>query len=153
MSKLRNVEGVVQAYDFVQDEETSSLVLEFMSGGELFERIVDRDRYSEVDARECAHSLLRIVRSLHHERVLHRDIKPENMLLTKPTEDIVKLADFGSALILADDNDPLPEAAGTEIYLAPEVLLTLYSTRAPAPTGLKSDMWSCGVVIYVLLAG
>lgn len=144
--------GVVRAYGFERQGAESFLILEFMAGGELFERIIERERYTEYEARECASLLLTIVRSLHGSKVLHRDIKPENLLLARPDSEVVKLADFGSALLLTEDQ-VINDAAGTELYIAPEVVKLLYDKRAPGYSGFASDVWSCGVVIYVLLAG
>eukprot|EP00633_Aureoumbra_lagunensis_P003367 CAMPEP_0197291302 /NCGR_PEP_ID=MMETSP0890-20130614/12808_1 /TAXON_ID=44058 ORGANISM="Aureoumbra lagunensis, Strain CCMP1510" /NCGR_SAMPLE_ID=MMETSP0890 /ASSEMBLY_ACC=CAM_ASM_000533 /LENGTH=294 /DNA_ID=CAMNT_0042764059 /DNA_START=46 /DNA_END=927 /DNA_ORIENTATION=+ len=154
LRRLQGMPGVVQAYDFVREESQSYLVLEYMQGGELFERIIERERYTEIEARECAQNLLSIVRNLHAKNVVHRDIKPENLLCIAAESDQIKLADFGSAMILNDADAPIEEAAGTELYLAPEVIHFLYRPKeAPMCYGVGSDMWSCGVVIYVLLAG
>ncbi|KAJ8606373.1 hypothetical protein CTAYLR_009313 [Chrysophaeum taylorii] len=152
LRRASRLPGVVQAYGFEQRDGESYLILEYMAGGELFERILERERYTEYEARECANVLLSIVRSLHSANVLHRDIKPENLLLVAPDSEACKLADFGSALLLENDQ-PIKDAAGTELYIAPEALQLLYNARAPAYSGFKSDLWSCGVVVYVLLAG
>lgn len=180
LRQASSLPGVVEAYGFERVGDTSTLVLEYMEGGELFERVLERERYTEYEARECAMVLLKIVRSLHAKRILHRDIKPENLLLVRNDSDALKLADFGSAMVI-DDSSVITDAAGTELYVAPEILRLLYDNLGAEPRrqttsssqqqqqrsgdgegkeegysyphGFASDMWSCGVVIFVLLAG
>eukprot|EP00752_Nemacystus_decipiens_P012818 g11352.t1 len=126
-----------------------SIVLEELNGGELFDRIVARGRYTEKDASQLICTLATALSQCHEKGILHRDVKPENIMYTSRDESAgIKLTDFGLALLypgastlLRDDN-----LVGTPGYVAPEVL----SSRLYGP---PCDVWSCGVLMYILLAG
>jgi serine/threonine protein kinase len=122
------------------------LVMERMSGGELFDRIVAKAYYNEKEARDTCKIVLEAVCYCHDERVAHRDLKPENLLLVSEEDDsAVKIADFGFAKRVAEPNS-LTTQCGTPGYVAPEILEgTPYDERA--------DMWSVGVILYILLGG
>eukprot|EP00128_Syssomonas_multiformis_P010655 Colp12_sorted_trinity150504_noHs@29329 len=122
------------------------VVMEYAGGGELFDRIVEKGPYTERDAADAIQQLLAALVYLHTSKIVHRDIKPENILYSDMTpEAVVKLADFGMAEVLSD-KALLHEMCGTPGYVAPEVLMGLaYDTAV--------DMWSLGVVAYVILSG
>lgn len=140
-----NHPNIVQALDFFEEEECFYVVLEYIEGGELFDRLIEKAVYTEGEARDLFAVLLRAVKYCHDRDLIHRDIKPENILLTSKTDDInLKLADFGFAV-----KSGVPAAkqqAGTPGYIAPEILLG-------KPHGKPVDMWSLGVVLYMLLGG
>jgi len=129
--------------------ETSSrilMVLELVTGGELFERIVEKTYYSESEAAQCVQEILRAVNELHHNGIVHRDLKPENLLYATRAEDSpVKIADFGLSKIL-QDHALMQTVCGTPGYCAPEVLRGVAYDAAV-------DMWSVGVIVYILLCG
>ncbi|KAA3681802.1 calcium/calmodulin-dependent protein kinase (CaM kinase) II [Paragonimus westermani] len=118
-----------------------------VTGGELFEDIVAREFYSEADASTCIYSLLDAVQYCHDHNVIHRDLKPENLLLASKLKGAaVKLADFGLAIEVQNDQPSWHGFAGTPGYLSPEVL-------RKEPYGKAVDVWACGVILYILLVG
>lgn len=135
---------IVKYFDFTQDRSHYYIVLEVVAGGELFDRIVQRVYYSEKEARDLVWVLLDVLHHIHSKQIAHRDLKPENLLLKSAHNDHnVKLADFGFA---TEAKKPLKELCGTPAYVAPEILKEL-------PYGLECDMWSCGVIVFILLGG
>jgi serine/threonine protein kinase len=113
-------------------------------GGELFERIVGRPRFSELEAAKLLRPLLEAVAYLHDLGIVHRDLKPENILCGEELEDL-KIADFGlSKMILPKET--MDSACGTLSYVAPEVL-TMQGY------GKEADLWSVGVILFLLLCG
>ncbi|KAJ1450397.1 kinase-like domain-containing protein [Pelagophyceae sp. CCMP2097] len=143
LSKLSHPH-IVQYFDFTQDRSHYYIVLEVVAGGELFDRIVQRVHYSEKEARDVVWVILDVVHHLHSKHIAHRDIKPENLLLKSAHNDHdVKLADFGFA---TDARMPLRSLCGTPSYVAPEIV----SEKA---YGLECDLWSVGVVVFILLGG
>jgi calcium/calmodulin-dependent protein kinase I len=147
---LNDCEYIIRCHEFFEDETTFYLVEEFADGGELFDKIAAQQVYNEKDANELVRSLLEAVRYCHSLHVVHRDLKPENILLTNQksvTEDdssVVKLADFGFATIARKNT--LTRGCGTLDYVAPEIL-------KHESYGKPVDMWSIGVIAYILLSG
>jgi calcium/calmodulin-dependent protein kinase I len=119
--------------------------MELVSGGELFDRIVEREQYSEADAKEVMRQLFDAIQYIHSQGIVHRDLKPENLLLETDSNDTrIKLTDFGLSRIY--DHQYMLTACGTPGYVAPEILKASgYSTPV--------DIWSSGVVMYILLCG
>jgi len=122
------------------------LVMEYVSGGELFDRIAEKEQYSERDAVIVMRKVIESIDYLHKNGIAHRDLKPENILLANQSSDTdIKLADFGLSRMI-DQGTMMKTACGTPTYVAPEVLkATGYGT--------ETDLWSCGVVTYILLSG
>lgn len=119
------------------------MVLEY-AGGELFDYLVKHGKMSEVKARRFFQQIVCAVEYCHRHKIVHRDLKPENLLLD--TELNVKIADFGLSNIMTDGNF-LKTSCGSPNYAAPEVISgKLYA-------GPEVDVWSCGVILYVLLVG
>jgi len=138
--------NIVKLYDFFEDPQLFYLVMEKMTGGELFDRIVSRSYYSEKDARDLCKVLLEAMVHIHKRNIAHRDLKPENLLLVNNEDDsMVKIADFGFAK-RCEGEAPLKTQCGTPGYVAPEILMGV-------PYGIKADMWSIGVILYILLGG
>ena len=142
---------IVQLVDvFVHHGIAMYVVMELVAGGDLFDRIVQQERYSEVDARRVMRRLLSAVNYLHQTKnIVHRDLKPENILCTSPTH--VKLADFGLAKIIQGDG--LKTFCGTPQYFAPEVLQRRTTVAGSGRYGKPADIWSLGVILYILLTG
>uniref|UniRef100_A0A1I8GVX7 Protein kinase domain-containing protein n=1 Tax=Macrostomum lignano TaxID=282301 RepID=A0A1I8GVX7_9PLAT len=110
-------------------------VLEYVTGGELFDRIVSRGNYSEQDAAQCVRQLLEALKYLHEKDIIHRDLKPENLLYENERDDAcLKIADFGLSKIISQDVQTAT-VCGTPGYCAPEVLLGKgYGTPLFSPT-------------------
>jgi calcium/calmodulin-dependent protein kinase I len=149
MTKIQH-ENVVKLFEVHETPQTLFLVMEILTGGELFDRIIAKGHYSEADARKLAITILTAIKHLHENGVAHRDLKPENILLKDTTEDaIIKITDFGLSKIFSDDlagEVTMKTACGTPGYVAPEVLThENYSSQV--------DLWSVGVIVYILLCG
>lgn len=138
-----NIVGLKECFDCTRK---FYMILDLCTGGELFDRIVFKQFYTEDEARKC---LLQVNSALHHcheKKIVHRDLKPENLLYFRPEPDeTIKLVDFGLAYIL-DKETMLTQACGTPGYVAPEVL-------TGEGYGVEADMWSLGVILYILLCG
>ncbi|RLN55717.1 hypothetical protein BBJ28_00012413 [Nothophytophthora sp. Chile5] len=140
--KQMNHPNIMILHDFFVEEKFYYLVTEFMEGGELFDRIVEKR-----EARDLVKLLLEAIKYCHDANIVHRDLKPENLLLTSKDDDAsIKLADFGFAKKVEVDSDGLVTACGTPGYVAPEIL-------EGKPYGKTVDIWSIGVITYILLCG
>ncbi|XP_053677913.1 serine/threonine-protein kinase 17A-like [Anopheles nili] len=123
-----------------------ALILELATGGELQALIDEQGQLSEQKTRVCMREILRALQHMHNKSIAHLDLKPQNILLAgKDVEDGLKLCDFGIARFIGENNK-IYEIIGTPDYVAPEVLH--YD-----PLSLQTDIWSIGVVAYVLLTG
>jgi serine/threonine protein kinase len=134
--------------EVLQSSTKIYIVLELITGGELFDRIVQAKRFSEDVARKFFQQLISGLWYCHSQGIAHRDLKPENLLLDDT--DRLKISDFGlSALSSSSDGmqKMLMTTCGTPNYVAPEVL------QEKGYSGLAADVWSCGVILYVMLAG
>lgn len=122
--------------------------MEYLKGGELLQAICQREFYSEGDARKLLRQIASALHYIHQREVIHRDIKPENLILADVSfNSPVKLVDFGFSTTQRQVvENPSAYLCGTRGYIAPEVLRDRkYST--------KSDIWSLGVVFYIMLSG
>ena len=131
-----------------ESENQHHLVLELVTGGELFDRIIEKGSYTEADASHVVKQILEAVNYLHTSlNIVHRDIKPENLLYYDTSEDSkIMISDFGLSKNLGFGNDIMHTACGTPGYVAPEVLHR-------KPYGKAIDAWSIGVITYILLCG
>jgi len=127
-----------------ETDEDLHLVMEYMAGGELYDRLAARRQYTEEDAAEATHQMLLAVAYLHAHRIAHRDLKLENFLYVGPESSHLKIIDFGFAKF-TQQSTKMSQACGTIHYVAPEVLAHAYTEQA--------DMWSVGVIAYMLLTG
>lgn len=144
--KELNHPHIVKLYEVYDESSEIYLVTELCAGGEVFDRIVAKDGYNEKEARELMYNLLQTVEFIHDSGVVHRDLKPENLLLPSATNSTdIKLADFGFAKNVRDLN-PKERPCGTFAYVPPEVILG-------KPFSYEVDIWSLGVIFYVLLVG
>uniref|UniRef100_A0A8C9T317 Calcium/calmodulin-dependent protein kinase IGb n=1 Tax=Scleropages formosus TaxID=113540 RepID=A0A8C9T317_SCLFO len=138
-------ENVVGLEDFYESRTHYYLVMQLVSGGELFDRILDRGVYTEKDASLVIRQVLHGVSYLHKNGIVHRDLKPENLLYFSQDENSkIMISDFG--LSKMEDNGIMSTACGTPGYVAPEVL-------AQKPYSKAVDCWSIGVITYILLCG
>lgn len=144
---------IVQLIDVFISSKAIYLVMELLQGGDLFDRIVLKGNYSELSSRRIMRRILNAVYYLHEERdVVHRDLKPENILLKSKSSDIeVKLTDFGLAKSVTSEG--LKTFCGTPQYFAPEVLRRKDTIFGKGRYGKEADMWSLGVILYILLSG
>jgi len=137
---------IIKLYDVFDEVEYYYLVTELMRGGELFDRIVTKTFYNEKEARDVCKILFQALEYCHQRNVAHRDLKPENLLLMSRSNDReIKIADFGFAKRVTSEHCLLTQC-GTPGYVAPEILYGV-------PYGTKADMWSLGVITYILLGG
>ncbi|XP_056368337.1 calcium/calmodulin-dependent protein kinase type IV-like [Oenanthe melanoleuca] len=138
--------NIIKLKEIFETPSEIALVLELVTGGELFDRIVERGFYSERDAAHVVKQILEAVSYLHQNGVVHRDLKPENLLYADLSPDApLKIGDFGLSKIL-DEQDTMKTVCGTPGYCAPEIL-------HGCPYGPEVDMWSVGVITYILLCG
>jgi len=137
--------NIVQLMDVFDDKSHVYLVIELVTGGELFDRIVEKGSYTERDASLLIRQVLEAVDYMHERGVVHRDLKPENLLFYSPDDDSkIMISDFGLSKI--EGTGIMATACGTPGYVAPEVL-------AQQPYGKEVDCWSIGVIAYILLCG
>lgn len=137
--------NILKLYEFFQDPKRYFLVTELCTGGELFEKISQEQQFSERDAANIIKQVLSAINYCHSRNIVHRDLKPENLLLDKTAENPrVTIIDFGTSGVF-DPNKKMSQKYGTPYYIAPEVLKKSYNQ--------KCDLWSCGVILYILLCG
>ncbi|XP_020809865.1 calcium/calmodulin-dependent protein kinase type 1 isoform X2 [Drosophila serrata] len=137
--------NIVQLLETYEDKSKVYLVMELVTGGELFDRIVEKGSYTEKDASHLIRQILEAVDYMHEQGVVHRDLKPENLLYYSAEDDSkIMISDFG--LSKMEDSGIMATACGTPGYVAPEVL-------AQKPYGKAVDVWSIGVISYILLCG
>ncbi|XP_008568640.1 PREDICTED: myosin light chain kinase, smooth muscle isoform X2 [Galeopterus variegatus] len=137
---------LVQCVDAFEEKANVVMVLEIVSGGELFERIIDED--FELTERECIKYMRQIsegVEYIHKQGIVHLDLKPENIMCVNKTGTRIKLIDFGLARRL-ENAGSLKVLFGTPEFVAPEVINY-------EPIGYATDMWSIGVICYILVSG
>lgn len=138
--------NIIRFKEVVLTPTNLMIVMEFAAGGELFERICDRGRFSEDEARYFFQQLICGVSYCHHMQICHRDLKLENVLLDGSAAPRLKICDFGYSKSSVLHSRP-KSAVGTPAYIAPEVL----SRREY--DGKLADVWSCGVTLYVMVVG
>ena len=143
--KQVNHPNIIRIYEFFEEEKRLFVVLEKCQGGELFEEILKRKYFTEVQAANLIKQVLSAVSYLHEQNIIHRDLKPENILLENKGDLMsIKIIDFANAIYL-EKNSLIKGKLGTAYYVAPEVLTGEYNE--------KCDMWTIGVIIFILLSG
>ncbi|XP_059636397.1 CBL-interacting serine/threonine-protein kinase 8 isoform X2 [Cornus florida] len=136
---------VVRLHEVIASRTKIYIILEFITGGELFDKIVHHGRLSEAESRGYFQQLIDGVDYCHSKGVYHRDLKPENLLLD--SQGNLKISDFGLSALPEQGVSLLRTTCGTPNYVAPEVL------SHKGYDGAAADVWSCGVILYVLIAG
>ncbi|KAK8598124.1 hypothetical protein V6N13_095514 [Hibiscus sabdariffa] len=145
MKHLPKHPNIVTLKDTYEDDDAVHIVMELCEGGELFDRIVARDHYTERAAARVMRTIVEVVQMCHEHGVMHRDLKPENFLFANKTETSpLKAIDFGLSLLFKP-GERFSEDVGSPYYMAPEVLKRNY--------GPEVDVWSAGVILYILLCG
>ncbi|CAD5175598.1 unnamed protein product [Musa acuminata subsp. malaccensis] len=145
--KLIQHPNVVRMYDVMASKTRIYIVLEFVNGGELFDKIARHGRLKEDEARKYFQQLINAVDYCHSRGVFHRDLKPENLLLD--SSGVLKISDFGLSALpqQVHEDGKLYTTCGTPNYVAPEVV------KDKGYDGAMADLWSCGVILFVLMAG
>ncbi|XP_014509552.1 CBL-interacting serine/threonine-protein kinase 24 isoform X2 [Vigna radiata var. radiata] len=137
--------NIVRLHEVLASQTKIYIILEFVMGGELYDKIVQQGRLSENESRRYFQQLIDAIDHCHKKGVYHRDLKPENLLLDAFGN--LKVSDFGLSALTEKGVGLLHTTCGTPNYVAPEVL----GNRGY--NGAAADVWSCGVILYVLLAG
>ncbi|KAB1222688.1 CBL-interacting serine/threonine-protein kinase 23 [Morella rubra] len=145
--KLIRHPNVIRMYEVMASKTKIYIVLEFVTGGELFDKIASKGRLKEDEARKYFQQLINAVDYCHSRGVFHRDLKPENLLLD--ATGVLKVSDFGLSALPQQvrEDGLLHTTCGTPNYVAPEVI------NNKGYDGAKADLWSCGVILFVLMAG
>ncbi|CAD6271037.1 unnamed protein product [Miscanthus lutarioriparius] len=145
MHHLTGHRSIVELRGAYEDRHSVNLVMELCEGGELFDRIIARGHYSERAAAALCREIVSVVHSCHSMGVMHRDLKPENFLFLNKREDSpLKATDFGLSVFFKP-GEQFRDLVGSAYYVAPEVLKRRY--------GAEADIWSAGVILYILLSG
>ncbi|XP_042440411.1 calcium-dependent protein kinase 6-like isoform X3 [Zingiber officinale] len=145
MHHLAGHKNVVTIKGAYEDQLYVHIVMELCSGGELFDRIIERGHYSERKAAELIRIIVGVVEACHSLGVMHRDLKPENFLLVNKDDDSsLKAIDFGLSVFFKP-GQIFTDVVGSPYYVAPEVLCKHY--------GPEADVWTAGVILYILLSG
>ena len=145
--KIAQHPNIIRLYDVFENEKYIYIIMEHCAGGDLFTYIEKRGfQLKENRAAEIIHKLSTAIYYLHQYGIIHRDLKPENILMTNETDDSdIRLLDFGLGKIIGP-NEYCHEPFGTFSYAAPEVILE-------KPYNFKADLWTIGVITYLLIAG
>ncbi|KAI3499967.1 hypothetical protein L1887_35781 [Cichorium endivia] len=147
LQALSGHENVVQFYNAFEDDSYVYIAMELCEGGELLDRILSKkdSRYTEKDAAIVVRQMLKVAAQCHLHGLVHRDMKPENFLFKSPKEDShLKATDFGLSDFIRPGKK-FTDIVGSAYYVAPEVL--------KRKSGPESDVWSIGVITYILLCG
>ncbi|MCD9645866.1 Mitogen-activated protein kinase cpk1 [Datura stramonium] len=145
MHHLAEHPHVISIKGAYEDAVAVHVVMEYCAGGELFDRIIQRGHYTERKAAELTRTIVGVVEACHSLGVMHRDLKPENFLFVDQKEEsLLKTIDFGLSIFFKP-GDKFTDVVGSPYYVAPEVLRKRY--------GPEADVWSAGVIIYILLSG
>ena len=146
---------ILKLYEYFEDEKNVYLITELCEGGELFEKIIEKEFFDEQYAAYIFKQILQGVNYCHQNDIVHRDLKPENFLFeTTDDKSHVKIIDFGLSKMVHQDKQKgkgkgkvqrMQTRAGTPYYISPEVLAGNYNELC--------DMWSCGCILYILLCG
>lgn len=139
--------NVIKMYEFFENDKEIFLILEKCTGSELFDRVIEKEFFSEKEAAIVFKQILQAINYCHNNGVCHRDLKPENFIFaTKDEDSDIKIIDFGLSKIFDPSSTSyaaMKTGCGTPYYISPEVLTHNYNHMC--------DMWSAGCILYVLL--
>ena len=138
--------SVLKIFEFYSNKKSYSIVTELCPGGELFQQIIDKGPFNEKYSAFVMYQLFSAVNYCHKMHIVHRDLKPENILIVSKDQDgypTIKVCDFGTSKIF-EKGKIERKLVGSSYYIAPEVLKKKYNE--------KCDLWSCGVIMYILLS-
>ena len=144
LKELRH-KNIIQLYEIMESENKLYIVMEYCEGKELFDYIVKRKHLTEKEACRFFQQIINGVEYLHLNNITHRDLKPENLLLTNKKR--IKISDFGLSTKTSSYYQFLTTPCGTPSYAPPEML------RGDEYSGIYSDIWSCGIILYTMLVG
>ncbi|KAJ1407903.1 Serine/threonine-protein kinase, active site [Sesbania bispinosa] len=145
MQHLSGQPNIVEFKGAYEDRHSVHVVMELCAGGELFDRIIAKGHYSERAAASICRQIVNVVHICHFMGVMHRDLKPENFLLSSKDENaLLKATDFGLSVFI-EEGKVYRDIVGSAYYVAPEVLRRR--------CGKEIDIWSAGVILYILLSG
>jgi calcium-dependent protein kinase len=141
--------NIIKLYEIYENDNYIYLVMELCTGGELFDRIIQKTEqgktFTEKEVANIFHQMMSAINYCHSNKIVHRDLKPENLLLATQDENSpIKVIDFGMSRIF-NDKQAMFDKVGTAYYISPEVLDGFYDE--------KCDIWSAGVILYILLCG
>jgi len=134
--------NIVKYITSLQSKKYLYLIMEYCIGNSLFQKILAKDKFNEVEAKNIMKELLRAINHCHHLGIIHRDLKPENIMYSD--EEVLKILDFG--LSMQENSYSLETIAGTKYYIAPEVVKDSVFTKA-------CDIWSLGIIMHLLFTG
>ena len=139
--------SLVTIFDVMANKEQIVFSMELLSGGELFDRVLQKERYSERDAALIMRRIMRGIRVLHANGIVHRDLKPENLVFESPDDDSkIKITDFGLAFHVGETDLFHKMTVGSPGYISPEILTNKYYSPA-------CDIWALGCILFILLIG
>lgn len=135
-------------HEILEDSGRYYIISELMNGGELYDRILQMKKFTEVDVANICMQILRGLNYMHKMNIAHRDIKPENILLSSKDVGVLelKITDFGFAKCYDPQEGGLTETLGSPLYMAPEIIKKL-------PYDCSVDIWALGVLTYIMLSG
>ena len=140
--KLLNHPNIIKIYEVIENASSFFIVMEYATGGELFNYIVLKEKLDEKETSFFFYQIIQGVRKIHEKKICHRDIKPENLLLTK--KNIIKIIDFG---LSSEYDEFLLTPCGSPCYASPEMI------KGKKYKGLSVDLWACGVILFAMLFG
>ncbi len=155
LTKCQGHENIVKLYDVLQDEYHTYIIMELLTGGELFDRIKCKKVFTEREASLIMKNLVSAIQYIHSQGIVHRDLKPENILFTDDSENSkLKIVDFGFAKLKPSQQSTtsLQTPCFTLNYAAPEVLNKAINMNASGYDE-SCDLWSLGVILHTLLSG
>ena len=140
--KLLNHPNIIKIYEVIENDFYFFIVMEYATGGELFNYIVLKEKLSEKETSFFFFQIIQGVRKIHEKKICHRDIKPENLLLSR--KNVIKIIDFG---LSSEYDEVLETPCGSPCYASPEMI------KGQKYKGLSVDLWACGVILFAMLFG